>query len=101
MTDVSVDLLEELRAAVDALAPRLAGRAVDIEMPRVRVLVDPVEFRRDFTALVESAIAGGEPTESIVVHVARRGKVARIQVAGAADALTVPLPPGGSGAADA
>ena len=101
MAEAPVDLLDELRAALDALEPRLAGRAVDIEMARVRVVIDPVEFRREFTALVESAVAEGEPTEPIVVHAARRGKVAQIQVAGAPGSMTVPLAPGGSGAADA
>ena len=40
----SVDLLDELRAAFDELEPLLAGRIVDIEMSRVRVLADPVLF---------------------------------------------------------
>ena len=42
MSLTSVDLLEELRAALDELEPLLAGRIVDIEMSRFRVLADPV-----------------------------------------------------------
>ena len=45
MSLTSVDLLEELRAALDELEPLLAGRIVDIEMSRLRVLVDPVLFQ--------------------------------------------------------
>ena len=48
----SVDLLELLRAALDELEPILAGRVVDIEMPRVSVLVDPVQFRQELSALI-------------------------------------------------
>ena len=47
MSLTSVDLLEELRAALDELEPLLAGRIVDIEMSRVRVLADRGLFRRE------------------------------------------------------
>lgn len=80
MSLTSVDLLEELRAALDELEPLLAGRVVDIEMSRVRVLADPELFRREFSSLIESAVADGEPTESITVRVARTGKAAGIEV---------------------
>ena len=43
-----VDLLEQLRVALDDVEPLLAGRIVDIEMARRRVLTDPVLFRREF-----------------------------------------------------
>ena len=46
MSLTSVDLLEELRAALDELEPLLAGRIVDIEMSRLRVLADPMVLRR-------------------------------------------------------
>ena len=76
----SVDLLEELRAALDAVEPLIVGRMVDIEMSRLRVLADPVLFRREFGSLVESAVSDAEPTQSITVRVARTGNAARIEV---------------------
>ena len=73
MTSTSVDLLEELRAALDGIEPLIAGRIVDIELARLRVLADPVLFRREFASLIESAVADVEPTDAIVVRVTRTG----------------------------
>ena len=110
MSLTPVDLLEELRAGLDELEPLLAGRIVDIEMSRVRVLADPVLFRREFASLIESAVADAEPTDSITVRVARTGKAARIEVVnehgdarsdGEIRSMTLPLAPGASSAADA
>ena len=67
---ISVDLLEELRAALDELEPLLGGRIVDIELSRFRVLADPVVFRLEIVSLIESAVADAEPTHSITVRVA-------------------------------
>ena len=53
----TVDLLEQLRVALDDVEPLLAGRIVDIEMARLRVLTDPLLFRREFASLMESAVA--------------------------------------------
>jgi hypothetical protein len=109
MSLTSVDLLEELRAALDELEPLLAGRVVDIEMSRLRVLADRALFRPEFSSLIESAAADGEPTESITVRVARTGKAARIEVVyERSDArsdvvvgsMSVPLVVGASSAAD-
>ncbi|MET0919613.1 MAG: hypothetical protein ABWY77_00265 [Acidimicrobiia bacterium] len=111
MSLTSVDLLEELRAALDDIEPLLAGRIVDIEMARLRVLADPALFRQEFTSLAESAVAETEPSGSITVRVARTGKSVRIDVfterdaagsdGGVIGSMTVPLAPGASGAADA
>ena len=110
MSLTSVDLLEELRAALDAVEPLIGGRVVDIEMARLRVLADPVLFRQEFASLIESAVADAEPTHSITVRVTRTGNSARIDVAGEGDgarlddvigSMTLPLAPGGSSAADA
>ena len=110
MSVTSVDLLEELRASLDELEPLLAGRIVDIEMSRVRVLADPVPFRREFASLVASAVADAEPGHSITVRVARTGKAAQIEVVnergiarsdGVIGSMSVPLVPGTSSAADA
>ena len=110
MSVTSVDLLEELRAALDGVQSLIAGRVVDIEMARLRVLADPVRFRREFASLMESAVADAEPTQSITVRVARTGKSVRIDVVHERDgerlddvigSMTLPLAPGASSAADA
>jgi signal transduction histidine kinase len=110
MSLTSVDLLEELRAALDGVEPLIAGRVVDIEMARLRVLADPARFRREFASLIESAVAVAGPRQSITVRVARTGKSARIDVVNEGDgarvddvigSLTVHLAPGASSAADA
>jgi hypothetical protein len=76
----SVDLLEEIRAALDGLEPLLLGRMVDIEMSRLRVRTDPRLCRRLLAELVGYAVAHSEPPDSITVRVARAGKAARIEV---------------------
>ena len=76
----SVDVLEEIRAALDGLEPLLLGRMVDIEMPRLRVFTDPRLCRRLLAELVGYAVAHSEPPDSITVRVARAGKAARIEV---------------------
>src|SRR6266516_2316380 len=75
-----VDLLDEIRAALDAVDPLLCGRVVDIEMARLRVLTDPMLFRRVFAFLIAAAVARTEPPNSITVRVAREGKTARVEV---------------------
>jgi light-regulated signal transduction histidine kinase (bacteriophytochrome) len=109
MSARSVDLLEELRAALDVLEPRIAGRIVDIEMSRLQVFADPVLFRREFASLIESALANAGPTESITVRVARTGTAARITVVtegdgepsdGVIGSMSLPLVSGASSAAD-
>jgi hypothetical protein len=103
MSLISVDLLESLRAALDGLEPLLAGRIVDIEMSRVRVLAVPDLLRRELSSLIQSAAADSEPTHAITVRVTRTRKVARIEVVsehGVIGSTTVPLVPGASSAAD-
>jgi len=106
----AVDLLEQLRVALDDVEPLLAGRIVDIEMARLRVLADPVLFSREFASLIDSAVTDAEPTHSLNVRVARTGGAARIEVFNEHDgapsdrvigSMTVPLAPGASSAADA
>jgi hypothetical protein len=107
-----VDLLEEIRAALDGVDPLLLGRVVDIHMPRLRVLADPTPFRRELGELIGFALAQSESTDPVTVHVARAGKSARIEVRtegghateGMGDtvvgSMTLPMAPGGSGHAD-
>jgi light-regulated signal transduction histidine kinase (bacteriophytochrome) len=110
MSLLSVDLLDELRAALDEVEPLLTDRVVDIEMSRLRVLADPVSFRREFALLIESAVSDAEPTRSITIRVARTGKAAAIEVVTERSnarpdtvigAMTLPLAPGTSSAPDA
>src|SRR3954452_20227971 len=110
MSSPAVDLLEQLRAALDELEPLLAGRIVDIEMSRLRVLADPGQFRQEFTVLIASVVVDAQPTDSITVRVTRTGTTAKIQVinertSAPLDAepgsMTVPLAAGTSSAADA
>ena len=109
MSLTSVDLLDQLRAALDDVEPLLVGRIVDIEMSRLRVLADPVLFRREFASLIESAVSTAEPSQSITVRVARTGSAARIEVLNERDgtpldstigSITLPLAPGASSSAD-
>src|SRR5262245_63256326 len=101
MTAESVDLLEALRTAFDDLEPLLAGRTVDIEMGRFRVVLEEEAFRAELGSLVASV----DPASAITVRVARTGKTARIEVLDERDdvagTMTVPLAPGASNAADA
>jgi signal transduction histidine kinase len=76
----SLDLLEQIRAALDRVDPLLRGRVVDIEMARLRVVTDPARFQRVFAALMTAAAARTEPPNAITVRVARSGKAARIEV---------------------
>jgi len=106
MTLQSTDLLDLLRAAIDEVEPALDGRAVDIEMPRVRVLADPPEFAREFATLVATVLVETPPALGLVVRVTRTGKTARIEVTdegrdGPIASMTLSLAPGATGAADA
>jgi hypothetical protein len=76
----AVDLLTQIRAALDGVDPLLEGRVVDIEMARLRVVTDPTLFRRVLGRLIGAAVAQTEPANSITVRVARKGKIARIEV---------------------
>jgi hypothetical protein len=76
----SVDLLEELRTALDGLGSPLIGRTVDIEMSRLRVLADPIRFRPVFAELIEFAVVHSRPPDAITVRVTRTGKAARIEI---------------------
>ncbi len=110
MSETSVDLLEALRAALDEVEPLIAGRIVDIEMARLRVLVDPTAFGPEFASLIEAAVADTEPNHPLTVRVTKAKAGARIDVLderegaaadGVVGSITLPLAPGGSNAADA
>lgn len=82
----SVDLLEEIRAALDELEPLLLERSVDIEMSRLRVLAEPMRLRQVLAELIGSAVVHSQPQESITVRVMRSGKSARIEIVNEGDA---------------
>lgn len=104
----SVDLRDELRAALDRVEPLIAGRVVDIEMARLRVLAEPESFRDQLAALLADAVATADATRAITVRVARAGSSARVDVVLDADgdapgdvvgSIRLPLAPGASNAA--
>jgi hypothetical protein len=99
-----VDLLEEIRAALDRVDGLLRGRVVDIEMARLRVVTDPERFRRAFAELVTAVVAEAEPAIAITVRVTRSGSTASIEVTSEGSAvgqrLSLPLAPGTSSASD-
>jgi len=75
-----VDLLEQIRTAVDELTPLLHRRAVDIEMPRLTVDADATTLQR---ALVATIGRAAEHTEgAITVRTTKQGTAARIEVTG-------------------
>jgi hypothetical protein len=107
MSVTALDLLEQLRGALDDVDPLLAGRVVDIEMARLRVLADPGVFRAELASLVESVVANTDATQSITVRVSRTGSQVRIDVFGEHDgtppdatfaSMAVPVAPGSTSA---
>jgi signal transduction histidine kinase len=83
-----VDLLEEIRAALDGVDDLLHGRVVDIEMARVRVVTDPAQFQQTFAGLIAAAVAETEAANAITVRVVRSGQTARIEVINEGGRLT-------------
>jgi signal transduction histidine kinase len=83
-----VDLLEEMRTALDSVDDLLRGRVVDIEMARLRVVTDPARFQQTFAGLIAAAVAQTEAANAITVRVARSGKTARIEVINEGNPLT-------------
>ena len=75
-----VDLLEQIRTALDELTPVLHGRAVDIEMPRLKVAADAAALQRALVAVIGRAV---EHTEgAITVRTTKQRTAARIEVIG-------------------
>ena len=75
-----VDLLEQIRAALDELTPLLDRRVVDIEMARLTVDADATTLQRALVAVIGRAV---EHTEgAITVRTTKQGTAARIEVTG-------------------
>lgn len=75
-----VDFLEQIRTALDELTPLLQGRAVDIEMPRLKVGADATTLQRALVAAIGRAV---EHTEgAMTVRTTKQGTAARIEVVG-------------------
>src|SRR5438067_1681634 len=75
-----VDLLEQIRIALDELTPLLRRRAVDIEMPRLAVSADATTLQRALVAVIGRA---AQHTEGpITVRTTKQGTAARIEVTG-------------------
>jgi hypothetical protein len=75
-----VDLLEQIRTALDELTPLLRHRVVDIEMSRVTVGADITALQRALVAVIGRAVEHSEG--AVTVRVAREGRAARIEVMG-------------------
>jgi signal transduction histidine kinase len=95
-----------IRAALDELDAMLAGRTVDIETARLRVLADPASLRAALVELVRTAIGDSDRAGAFTVRVGRTGKSVRIEIIDdrsdtVLGAMRAPVAPGGSGAADA
>ncbi len=75
-----INLLEQIRAALDELEPRLEGRVVDIEMPRLFVVADADALRRTLVALIGRTVEQCEG--NITVRTTKQGTGARIEVSG-------------------
>jgi hypothetical protein len=75
-----VDLLEQIRTALDELTPLLHRRVVDIEMSRVTVGADASTLQRALVAVIGRAVEHSEG--AITVRVTRQGRAARIEVMG-------------------
>lgn len=86
-----VNLLEQIRAALDALEPQLAGRVVDVEMPRLFVDADSVEsLRRVLVALIERGLAQYDGT--LTVRTVKQRSAARVEVTGERRSLAPTAP---------
>src|SRR5918994_2353648 len=75
-----VDLLEQIRTALDELTPLLHRRVVDIEMSRVTVGADASVLQRALVAVIGRAVEHSEG--AITVRVTRQGRAARVEVMG-------------------
>ena len=75
-----VDLLEQIRAALDELTPLLHRRIVDIEMARLTVGADASTLQRALVAVIGRAVEHSEG--DVTVRTTKQGKAARIEVMG-------------------
>ena len=75
-----LNLLEVIRAALDELAPRLEGRVVDIEMPRLFVVADADALQRELVESIGRTLeqSGG----NITVRTTKQRNAARIEISG-------------------
>lgn len=87
-----VNLLEQIRAALDTLEPQLEGRVVDVEMPRLFVDADAevAGLRRCLVALIERGLAQYDGT--LTVRTTKQRGVARVEVTGERRALAPTVP---------
>jgi hypothetical protein len=75
-----VNLLEQIRVALDELKPRLSDRVVDIEMARLFVVADEDALRKVLVALIDRGIDQYEG--HLTVRTTKHRNDARIQVSG-------------------
>jgi len=75
-----VDLLEQIRIALDELTAMLHGRVVDIEMPRLTVGADASTLQRALVAVIGRVV--DHSAGAVTVRATRQGTAARIEVMG-------------------
>jgi light-regulated signal transduction histidine kinase (bacteriophytochrome) len=75
-----VNLLEQIRAALDELKPRLSDRVVDIEMARLFVVADEDALRRVLVALIDRGV--DQYAGHLTVRTTKHRNEARIEVSG-------------------
>jgi hypothetical protein len=87
-----VDLLEQIRTALDELTPLLHRRVVDIEMARLTVGADASTLQRALVAVIGRAVEHSEG--DVTVRTTKQGKAARIEVMGEHPREHPPTPSG-------
>lgn len=75
-----VDLHAELADAMAMLSPLTEGRPVEVDVPPLRVVADPVLLRRALTNLVSNAVKYSPAGSPITVRAAAVGSMAQIEV---------------------
>jgi signal transduction histidine kinase/FixJ family two-component response regulator len=75
-----MDLKANVETSVEALAPLVAGRPVDVEVEEIKVSADPNLLHRVLSNLISNAIKASSVDEPIHVRGERVDGVARIEV---------------------
>lgn len=75
-----VDLAQEVTDGLALLDPLVQGRAMEVDVPGVRVLADPALLRRALTNLVSNAVKYSPAGTTITVRATVEGDHARLDV---------------------
>ncbi|MPZ74088.1 MAG: response regulator, partial [Nitriliruptorales bacterium] len=83
-----VDLADEVHQAMSLLSPLVEGRRVEIAVPPIRAVADPVLLRRGLTNLVSNAVKYSPAGTPIVVRAAQREGFVQLDVVDRGGGLT-------------